>query len=57
MGYFLESYHQQCAQWDNFDHQVEIFSGEKFNYHQIGNAYLQNEIFAGIDAPILLVVF
>ena len=38
---FLKVYHQQGAQLNQSDHNIEIIFGENNNYHQIGNAYLK----------------
>ena len=37
-------YHQQGANLNNSDQQVEFIFGEKNNYHEIGNAYLEFDI-------------
>ena len=39
---FLKVYHQQGAQSNQSDQNIELIFGEKKNnYHQIGNAYLE----------------
>ena len=38
---FLELYHQQGAQVNQSDQNIELIFGENNNYHQIGNAYLE----------------
>ena len=37
-GDFLKIYHQQAANLNDSDQNIEITIGEKNNYHQIGNA-------------------
>ena len=41
---FLKVYHQQGAQLNQSDQNVEFIFGENNNYHQIGNAYLDFDI-------------
>ena len=41
---FLKVYHQQGANLKDSDQNVEFIIGENNNYHQIGKAYLQNEL-------------
>ena len=41
---FLSIYHQQPANLIDSDQNNEIIFGENKNYHQIGKAYLQNEM-------------
>ena len=41
---FTKIYHQQGAQLNQSDQNIEIFSGENNNYHQIGNSYLEFNI-------------
>ena len=43
---YLEIYHQQGANLNNGDQNIELIFGENNNYHQIGNAYLE------IDIPV-----
>ena len=38
---FTKIYHQQGAQLDQSDYNIEFFFGENNNYHQIGNGYLE----------------
>ena len=38
---FPESYHQQGAQINQSDQNIEFILGENNNYHQIGNGYLE----------------
>ena len=38
---FLKVYHQQGAQLNDADQNIEFIFGENNNYHQIGNAYLE----------------
>ena len=59
---FIKIYHQQGAQLNDSDQNIEFIFGENNNYHQIGNSYLQFDILirphAGafaVDAPIRLV--
>ena len=41
---FLKVYHQQGAQLNNADQNIEIIFGEINNYHQLGNSYLEYDI-------------
>ena len=41
---FTKIYHQQGAQLNNPDQNVDFIFGENNNYHQIGNSYLQYDI-------------
>ena len=41
---FLKVDHQQGANLNDPDQQVEFVFGENNNYHQIGNAYLEYDI-------------
>ena len=41
---FLKVYHQQGAQLNQSDQNVEFIFAENNNYHQIGNAYLEFDI-------------
>ena len=41
---FLKIYHQQGAQLNQSDQNIEIIFGENNNYHQIGNSYLEIDI-------------
>ena len=41
---FLKIYHQQGAQLNQSDQNVEFIFGENNNFHQIGNAYLEFDI-------------
>ena len=41
---FLKIYHEQGANLDNSDQNIELFFGENSNSHQIGNSYLQYEV-------------
>ena len=60
---FLKVYHQQGAQLNNSDQNIEFIFGENNNYHQIGNAYLEFDMTVrpqnvadafGVDSPIRL---
>ena len=60
---FLKVYHQQGAQLNTPDQNIEFIFGENNNYHQIGNAYLEFDITVrpqnaadafGVDSPIKL---
>ena len=60
---FLKVYHQQGAQLNTPDQNIEFIFGENNNYHQIGNAYLEFDITVrpqnaadafGEDSPIRL---
>ena len=41
---FIKVYHQQGAQLNDPDHNIEFIFGDNNNYHQIGNSYLQFDI-------------
>ena len=41
---FTKIYHQQGAQSNQSDHNIEYIFGENNNYHQIGNGYLEFNI-------------
>ena len=41
---FLKVYHQQGAQLNQSDQNIEFIFGEKNNYHKIGDAYLEFDI-------------
>ena len=41
---FTKIYHQQGAQLNQSDQNIEFIFGENIKYHQIGNAYLQFDI-------------
>ena len=41
---FLKVYHQQGAQLNDADQNIEFIFGENNNYHQIGNSYLEFDI-------------
>ena len=41
---FTKIYHQQGAQLNQSDQNIEFFFGENNNYHQIGNGYLEFNI-------------
>ena len=41
---FLKIYHQQGAQINQPDQNIEFIFGENNNYHQVGNAYLEFDI-------------
>ena len=41
---FIKIYHQQGAQLNDLDQNIEFNFGENNNYHQIGNSYLQFDI-------------
>ena len=41
---FTKKYHQQEAQLNNPDQNIDFIFGENDNYHQVGNAYLQYDI-------------
>ena len=48
---FLKVYHQQCAQLNDADQNVDFIFGENNNYHQIGNAYLEFDITVRAQNP------
>ena len=61
---FIKIYHQQGAQLNDPDQNIEFIFGDNNNYHQIGNSYLQFDITVrpqrsadafGEDSPIRLV--
>ena len=41
---FLKIYHQQGAQLNQADQNIEFIFGENNNYHQVGNSYLEFDI-------------
>ena len=41
---FQNTCHEQAANLDDSDQNGEFIFGENYNYHQIGNAYLQYEM-------------
>ena len=41
---FTKIYHQQGAQLNNPDQNIDFIFGENNNYHQVGNSYLQYDI-------------
>ena len=41
---FLKIYHQQGAQLNQSDQNIEFIFGENNNYHQVGNSYLEFDI-------------
>ena len=41
---FTEVYHQQGAELNQSDQNIELIFGENNNYHQIGNAYSESDI-------------
>ena len=41
---FIKIYHQQGAQLNDADQNIEFIFGDNNNYHQIGNSYLQFDI-------------
>ena len=41
---FLKIYHQQGAQLNQSDQNIEFILGENNNYHQVGNSYLEFDI-------------
>ena len=43
---FIKIYHQQGAQLNDPDQNIEFIFGENNNYHQVGNSYLQFDITA-----------
>ena len=40
---FLKNYHQEAANFNDSDQNLEVNIRENNKYHQIGNAYLQHE--------------
>ena len=49
---FLKIYHQQAAILNDCNQTIEFRFGEKNNYHQIGNAYLQYEMTIEKDVTV-----
>ena len=43
-GIFLNVYHKEVAQLNQLDQNIEFVLGERINYHQIGNGYLEFDI-------------
>ena len=43
-GDFIKIYHQRGANLNNPDQNIEFIFGENNYYHQVGNAYLQDDI-------------
>ena len=41
---FFRKHHQKGANLNDPDQNIEFILGENNNYHQIGNAYLQNDM-------------
>ena len=48
---FLKVYHQQGAQLNDPDQNIEFIFGENINYHQDGNAYLEFDITVSNPTP------
>ena len=48
---FLKVYHQQGAQLNDPDRNIEFIFGENNNYHQVGNSYLEFDITVSIPTP------
>ena len=48
---FLKVYHQQGAQLNDPDQNIEFIFGENNNYHQVGNAYLEFDITVSNPTP------
>ena len=54
--YFTKIYHQQGAQLNQSDKNIDFIFGEKNNYHQIGNGYLEfNKIVRKNDTTNFLI--
>ena len=49
---FLKTYHEQAANLNNFDQNIEFIFGESKNYYQIGNAYLQSKLTIEKDVAV-----
>ena len=49
---FLKNYHQQAANLNDSDQNIDFVFGEIDNYHQIGNAYLQYELTIEKDVAV-----
>ena len=54
---FFKNYHQQAANLNDSDQNIEFIFGENNNYHQTGNAYLQYELTIEKDAAMQLIEF
>ena len=50
----MKVYHQQGAQLNQSDQNVEFLFGENNNYHQIGNAYLEFDISVQTNAAYFI---
>ena len=37
----MKRYHRQGSQLNDSNHGIDFFFGEKNNYHQVGNGYLE----------------
>ena len=48
-GNFLKKYHQQGAQLNQQDQNIEFIFAENNNYHRIGNAYVEFDITVSKD--------
>ena len=48
----MKIYYQQAANLNDSDQNIEFTFGENYNYHQIGNAYLQYEMTIEKDVAI-----
>ena len=51
----LKIYHQQAADINDSDQNIELIFGENNNYHQIRNAYLQYEMTLGKDVAVAVI--
>ena len=49
---FLKKKRQQAANLNDSDHKIEFLFGEKINFHQIGNAYLQHGVTIEKDVAV-----
>ena len=48
----MKIYHQQAANLNDFDQNIDFIFGENINYQQIGNAYLQCEMTIEKDVAV-----
>ena len=48
----MKIYHQQAANLNDSDQKIEFIFRENYNYHRVGNAYLQHEMTIEKDVAI-----
>ena len=49
---FLKIYHQQAANLNDSEQNIDFIFGENNNYHQIGNAYFHYELIMEKDVAV-----